>query len=271
MPELPEVETTRRGIEAALQNQIVSKLIIRNPNLRWHVPATIPGQVANQKVIGVDRRAKYLLIELENGTLILHLGMSGCLRLLPHDTPIAKHDHIDLVLSSGLCLRLNDPRRFGSLHWTTNNPNEHRLLNHLGPEPLTRAFSAKHLHDASRNRKTAIKTFIGDNKVVVGVGNIYASESLFLAGIHPTRPANEVSLTEYQLLTAAIKKTLKKAIQAGGTTLKDFRSSDGKPGYFQQKLKVYGRTDEPCHTCTHPIEDLVLTGRRAFYCPSCQK
>ncbi len=271
MPELPEVETTRRGIEAAINQQILEKLIVREPRLRWPIPADLAKDIGKQGVLGVSRRAKYLLIELERGTVILHLGMSGCLRLLPSDTPVVKHDHVDLVFDSGMCLRLNDPRRFGSLHWTTDDPADHKLLKHLGPEPLTRNFSGAYLHQAALNRKTCIKTFIGDNKIVVGVGNIYASEALFLAGIHPKRAAGKVSLARMNELVKAIKVTLKKAIKAGGTTLKDFRSSDGKPGYFQQKLQVYGRAGEACYRCDKRICDEVLNGRRAFYCKSCQR
>lgn len=271
MPELPEVETTYRGIEPAIREQVLQKLVVREPRLRWPIPADLAEQIGEQAVLGVSRRAKYLLVKLEQGTLILHLGMSGCLRLLPSDTPAIKHDHVDLVFGSGMCLRLNDPRRFGSLHWTTEDPAEHKLLKHLGPEPLTRAFSGQYLHQAALNRKICIKTFIGDNKIVVGVGNIYASEALFLAAIHPKRAAGKVSLARMNELVKAIKITLKKAIKAGGTTLKDFRSSDGKPGYFQQKLQVYGRTGEACFRCETNIHDEVLNGRRAFYCKQCQR
>jgi formamidopyrimidine-DNA glycosylase len=271
MPELPEVETTRRGIELAIQQQVLEKLIVRNHNLRWPVPSGLDKLVCGQTVQQISRRAKYLLIELEHGTIILHLGMSGYLRLLPADTPLIKHDHIDLVFASGSCLRFNDARRFGSLHWTTDDPNEHPLLNHLGPEPLTRHFSARYLHRVAQKRKTAIKTFIGDNKIVVGVGNIYASESLFLAGIHPEQAAQTISLERYQDLVKAIKLTLRKAIKAGGTTLKDFRNSEGKPGYFKQQLQVYGRSGEHCYRCDSIIRDKIINGRRAFYCAGCQR
>lgn len=271
MPELPEVETTRRGIEQAALNRVLEKLVVRNPNLRWPIPAELPKQIGRQTIRRVDRRAKYLLLELETGTLILHLGMSGCLRIMPHDTPVEKHDHVDLVLADGQCLRFNDPRRFGSLHWTTDEPNTHKLLHHLGPEPLTADFSGRYLYDCAQNRKTCIKTFIGDNKIVVGVGNIYASEALFLARIHPKRAAGKISLKRFERLADAIKITLEKAIKAGGTTLKDFYGSDGKPGYFSHELQVYGRSGEDCPQCQTAIKDEVLNGRRAFFCSRCQR
>lgn len=271
MPELPEVETTCRGIEPIINQRVLQKLIVRNRQLRWPIPVGLEKQVNGQRIVGVNRRAKYMLIQLEHGTLILHLGMSGYLRLLASDTPIIKHDHVDLVFDCGLCLRLNDARRFGCLDWTTDDPAQHILLKHLGPEPLTPNFSAQYLYHASRKRKTAIKTFIGNNQIVVGIGNIYASESLFLAGIHPKLAAGSISLERYQLLVKAIKLTLKKAIKAGGTSFKDFRNSEGKPGYFKQQLQVYGRAGKHCYRCDTIIRDETINGRRAFYCCSCQR
>lgn len=271
MPELPEVETTCKGIAKHLTNKTIAKIIIRQPKLRWPIPSRLKQILPQQKIISVKRRAKYILISTTSGTLILHLGMSGSLRIVKATTPFDKHDHFDLILTNGNCLRLHDPRRFGAVLWTTKPPLEHKLLCKLGPEPLTKNFNAEDLYKKSRKRKVTIKQFIMDAQVVVGVGNIYASEALFLAGIHPRKTADSINLTRYEKLVKAIKKVLTAAIKQGGTTLKDFTQSNGKPGYFQQQLNVYGRKDEPCLVCKKPISHCVLGQRATYYCTQCQK
>lgn len=271
MPELPEVETTRRGIAPHLENNTITNVIVRNRSLRWPIPTGLKTKLNDHKILSVTRRAKYLLIKTDVGTLILHLGMSGSLRILPCDEIVDKHDHFELQFKDGSCLRLRDPRRFGAVLWTKDNPYQHKLLINLGPEPLDKTFNADLLFEKSRKRKTTIKQFIMDAKIVVGVGNIYASESLFLAGINPKKLAGKITKTQAKELAAAIKKILTAAIKQGGTTLKDFKSSDGKPGYFQQKLKVYGRKDDACITCKKPIKQITLGQRSTFYCSNCQK
>lgn len=271
MPELPEVETTRSGIAPHIENNIITKVIVRNRSLRWPIPNGLNKKLENQKILSVIRRAKYLLLKTKVGTLIIHLGMSGSLRILNTSEPVQKHDHFELQFKDGVCLRLRDPRRFGCVLWTKDDPLKHKLLTNLGPEPLENEFSAELLFEKSRKRKTTIKQFIMDAKIVVGVGNIYASEALFLAGIHPKRLAGKITKQNAKDLTAAIKKILKQAIKQGGTTLKDFKSSDGKPGYFQQKLKVYDRKDEACVSCKKPIKQITLGQRSTFYCSNCQK
>lgn len=271
MPELPEVETTCKGIAPHIENNTITKVIVRNRSLRWPIPTGLNAKLATKKITSVTRRAKYILINTDIGALIIHLGMSGSLRILSSDEEVEKHDHFELQFKDGLCLRLRDPRRFGCVLWEKNDPLTHKLLINLGPEPLEKAFNAELLFEKSRKRKTTIKQFIMDSKVVVGVGNIYASESLFLSGINPKRLAGKITKKNAQELTSAIKKILKQAIKQGGTTLKDFRSSDGKPGYFQQKLKVYDRKDESCVKCKKPIKQIILGQRSTFYCSHCQK
>jgi formamidopyrimidine-DNA glycosylase len=271
MPELPEVETTRRGIAPHLLHRRVTAVVVRNSRLRWPVPAALTRTLPGQLIHAIERRAKYLLLRADTGTLILHLGMSGSLRLLPAETPAQKHDHLDIVLDDGHCLRLTDPRRFGAALWCTGDANLHALLRGLGPEPLGEDFDGAHLFARARRRKGAAKQFIMDGKVVVGVGNIYASESLFLAGIHPERAAGRISLERYERLAAAIKEVLSAAILAGGTTLRDFVGGDGKPGYFAQQLRVYGRTGQPCLQCGTPIRQVVTGQRSTYYCPHCQR
>ena len=271
MPELPEVETTRRGIAPHIENNTITNIIVRNRSLRWPIPTGLKTKLKGQTIHSVVRRAKYLLINTDAGTLILHLGMSGSLRILPLDETVDKHDHFEIQFKDGSCLRLRDPRRFGAVLWTKNDPAGHNLLASLGPEPLDKTFNAELLFEKSRKRKTTIKQFIMDAKIVVGVGNIYASESLFLAGINPKKQAGKITRAQCKELTDAIKKILKDAIKQGGTTLKDFKSSDGKPGYFQQKLKVYDRKDEPCIKCKKPIKQITLGQRSTFYCSHCQK
>ncbi|MCG6941877.1 MAG: bifunctional DNA-formamidopyrimidine glycosylase/DNA-(apurinic or apyrimidinic site) lyase [Thiohalocapsa sp.] len=271
MPELPEVETALRGIAPHLANRRILRLVARERRLRWPVPESVDAVVAGQRITALARRAKYLLLELEHGSLILHLGMSGSLRVLPADTPPGPHDHIDLVLDNGRCLRLRDPRRFGSLHWAEPPVEAHPLLASLGPEPLSPAFDGAYLHRLSRGRRAPVKTFIMDSHVVVGVGNIYASEALHRAGIHPHRPAGRIALPRYQRLAAAIKTVLTAAIAEGGTSLRDFVQEDGNPGYFARALRVYGRTGLPCPTCGTPIRQQRIGQRSSFYCPRCQR
>lgn len=271
MPELPEVETTCKGIAPHIENNTITKVIVRNRSLRWPIPTGLNKKFTTQKIISVTRRAKYILVNTNIGTLIIHLGMSGSLRILDSTEPVEKHDHFELQFEDGISLRLRDPRRFGCVLWEKDNPCEHKLLVNLGPEPLDEKFYAELLFEKSRKRKTTIKQFIMDAKIVVGVGNIYASESLFLAGINPKKLAGKITKQNSLDLTAAIKKILKQAIKQGGTTLKDFTSIDGKPGYFQQKLKVYNRTDEPCVKCKKSIKQITLGQRSTFYCSSCQK
>ena len=269
MPELPEVETTRRGIAPHLEGQRVSRVIVRERRLRWPIPEDLDVRLSGQRIVLVERRAKYLLINAEVGTLISHLGMSGNLRLVEAGLPAAKHEHVDIELESGLALRYTDPRRFGAMLWSLD-PLNHELLVRLGPEPLTDLFDGERLFQLSRKRSMAVKPFIMDNAVVVGVGNIYANEALFAAGVRPTRPAGQVSHEECQRLAAAIRATLLRAIEAGGSTLRDFTDAIGKPGYFQQHYAVYGRDGLPCHACATLVQHTRLGQRSSFYCPHCQ-
>jgi formamidopyrimidine-DNA glycosylase len=270
MPELPEVETTLRGIEPMLRGRRIAAVAVRNPALRWPIPAEIV-RAEGQRVLGCRRRAKYLLVELEAGGLLMHLGMSGSLRVCdPGDAP-RTHDHFDLILDNGRCVRFNDPRRFGALLWWEADPDGHMLLRDLGPEPLSDGFSGAHLWRRSRGRKGAVKTFIMDSHVVVGVGNIYASEALYMAGIHPARPAGRVSAARYDALAAAIRDVLERAIRHGGTTLRDFADSAGNPGYFAQELLAYEREGHPCFQCGAPIRRRVIGQRSSYFCPRCQR
>lgn len=270
MPELPEVETSRQGIIPHLEGRRVINLTVRAPRLRWPIPPELAAELPGQRIMSVTRRGKYLLLSAQTGTIILHLGMSGCLRILPVGTPPKLHDHVDLELEQGKILRFSDPRRFGALLWTTQDPKLHPLLAKLGPEPLNDEFSGEYLFSQSRGRKTAIKLLIMNSQVVVGVGNIYANEALFSAGIRPQRPCGKVSLVEYKRLAKAIKNTLTKAIKAGGTTLRDFASTDGKPGYFRHELQVYAREGENCLRCHTPLKTSRLGQRATVYCSSCQ-
>lgn len=270
MPELPEVETVRKGITPAILNHRITGIIIRQPKLRYPIPSQLKQILPGLTITKISRRSKYLLLETELGCLIIHLGMSGRIHVLKDAPPAAKHDHVDILFDNNICLRYHDPRRFGMILWTHEPAEQHTLLTRLGPEPLTRKFNCDYLYDQSRQRSIPIKQFIMDSKVVVGVGNIYASEALFAAGIHPQRAANKVSPTRYALLVDHIKAVLKKAIKAGGTTLKDFSNSTGQPGYFQQKLSVYGRQNEPCKKCKTPIKKMLIGQRSTFYCPACQ-
>jgi formamidopyrimidine-DNA glycosylase len=269
MPELPEVETTRRGIEPHINQQTITGAVIRQPKLRWPIPASLPGKIKNSKIKSVSRRAKYLLLETTKGTLIMHLGMSGSLRILPAGTPAGAHDHFDLVFGNQ-CLRLRDPRRFGAVLWTEADVNGHKLIQTLGPEPLGNDFDCDYLYAKSRHRNVSIKNLIMNAHIVVGVGNIYASESLFMAGINPKRKAGSIARKRYARLVEAIKNVLTKAIEQGGTTLRDFANEDGKPGYFSQQLQVYGRKGEACYQCAAPIQQVTLGQRSTFFCPHCQ-
>ncbi len=270
MPELPEVETTRQGIEAHVLGKTIVRIVVRNPHLRWPVPASLNKRLKDEKILKVDRRGKYILLKVNAGTTLIHLGMSGSLRIIAATTPAEKHDHVDFVLDSGKCIRLRDPRRFGSVLWAGKQPFQHRLLRRLGPEPLSDAFTDDYLYANSRQRKQAIKTFIMDSHVVVGVGNIYASEALFRCGIHPQRAAGKIAKCRYINLVNAIKQVLNDAISSGGTSLRDFVSSEGAPGYFARQLNVYGRQHQPCLTCNRPIRQITIAQRSTFYCPACQ-
>jgi formamidopyrimidine-DNA glycosylase len=270
MPELPEVETTRQGIAPHITGKRIRQVVIRQPQLRWPIPADLPQRLAGCKLLRVDRRGKYLLLIFHHGTLIIHLGMSGSLRIVSQQCSEQKHDHFDLQLSGGKQLRLRDPRRFGAVLWTEDPPSQHPLIASLGPEPLSEAFDGNYLHGQGKGRRLPIKQLIMDSKTVVGVGNIYANESLFKSGIRPTRPSNRISLSRYQRLADAIKATLEAAIAQGGTTLRDFQREDGRPGYFSQQLQVYGKAGTACPVCGKPILSKTIAQRSTYYCSNCQ-
>jgi len=279
MPELPEVEITRRGLFSIL-NQTVKNVVIRNASMRWPIPEHLPQTLLNQKLLGLRRRAKYILADfgatsndevVKSGTLLLHLGMSGSIRLLDRNYPPEKHDHFDIEFNNGQVLRLRDPRRFGAVLWGGLESNKHVLLSALGPEPLEEDFHAMYLYNELHRRSAAIKVAIMDSHLVVGVGNIYASESLFRARIHPETPAKQLSLKQCEKLVTEIKATLNDALNAGGSSLRDFFGADGNPGYFQQEYFAYGRTDEPCKVCSKPIKCIRLGQRSTFFCNHCQK
>lgn len=269
MPELPEVETTRRGISPHILNRRITDITVRNPQLRWPVAPELGG-LTGQAIQAVGRRGKYLLLTVSNGTLLVHLGMSGSLRICEPQAAMRPHDHIRLAFEHGIELRFHDPRRFGSWLWGGAQPLAHPLLCDLGPEPLSAAFTAEHLHAAARGRRVPIKSLLMDAKVVVGVGNIYANEALFAAGIDPRRPAAQTHYAELQQLCEAIRQILAKAIAQGGTTLRDFLREDGNPGYFRQQLNVYDRTGQQCRRCGAAIHSLRLAQRSTFFCPHCQ-
>jgi formamidopyrimidine-DNA glycosylase len=271
MPELPEVETTLRGVGPYVIDQTVEKVIVRQAKLRVPVSSGLGSRLRGQIIRGVERRAKYLLFRFDCGTLSIHLGMSGRLQVLPVDTPAKKHDHVDLVLRNGTCLRLRDPRRFGHVVWLGKRPQYSKWLAHLGPEPFNADFNGDYLYRCGRGRKVTIKQFIMDGRIVVGIGNIYASEALYLSRIHPKRQAGRISRKRYHRLCLAIQCVLKDAIEAGGTTLQDFRSVDGRSGYFQQKLAVYGRDGHPCYNCRTLVRRVLVGQRSGFYCPRCQR
>ena len=285
MPELPEVETTRRGLAPHLEGKRIRGVVLRRPDLRWPIPAEIESLLPGQRIDAVRRRAKYLLLETQAGSALLHLGMTGSLRVLPASTPVTAHDHVDLQLSSGRVMRFNDPRRFGSLLWQPAGE-IHELLRSLGPEPLADnldndapgndvfnggAFNGDYLFERSRGRKAPVKTFLMDQRIVVGVGNIYAAESLFQAGISPLRAAGTVSRDRYVALADAVKKILAHAITRGGTTLRDFISPDGAPGYFEQELSAYGRGGQPCPRCGRALKSADIGQRASVWCSHCQR
>jgi len=271
MPELPEVETTCRGIAPHITGKTISRIIVRNRNLRWPVSRRLEQAVTGQTIEDVSRRAKYLLMKTGSGTLMLHLGMSGSLRIVNAIVPPEKHDHVDLVFPHYMTLRFTDPRRFGSLHWTTRPPEQHRLLRDLGVEPLGDDLNGDYLFEKSRGRKVDVKQFIMNSHIVVGIGNIYASESLYMAGINPKRAAGRISRDKYGLLAEVIKEVLNESISQGGTTLRNFVNDEGKPGYFRLHLNVYGKTGEPCISCRVPIREIRQGQRSTFYCPKCQR
>lgn len=270
MPELPEVETTRRGLAPHVEKKRVTSVLLRRPDLRWPIPPEVSERLPGQRIDAVRRRAKYLLLDTAAGSALLHLGMSGSLRVLPGKTHPAAHDHVDIALDSGRVLRFNDPRRFGCLLWQA--PGEtHELLRDLGPEPLSDAFDGDYLFERSRGRSAPVKTFLMDQRIVVGVGNIYAAEALFAAGVSPLRAAGRVSRERYGLLAEEVKRILAHAIARGGTTLRDFLNPDGAPGYFEQELSAYGRGGEPCPRCGRPLKEASLGQRTTVWCGHCQR
>jgi formamidopyrimidine-DNA glycosylase len=271
MPELPEVETARRGILPHLQGRRITGVVVREPRLRWPVPEDLERRLRGQRIEAVQRRAKYLLIRLGEGTVLLHLGMSGSLRVVPAEAPSGAHDHVDIVLAHGRALRLRDPRRFGALLWCGGDPLDHPLLRSLGPEPLGESFDGGYLYARARGRRLAVKAFLMDSHVVAGLGNIYANEALFEAGVHPGRAAGRIAQARYGRLARCIKRVLEAAIEQGGTTLRDFVREDGRPGYFRNKLQVYARADRPCPRCAGPLRGLVLGQRATVFCPRCQR
>ncbi|MDT0619749.1 bifunctional DNA-formamidopyrimidine glycosylase/DNA-(apurinic or apyrimidinic site) lyase [Salinisphaera sp. P385] len=270
MPELPEVETTRRGLAPHVVGRRVVEVTVREPRLRWPVTPQLSRDLPGRRIDNLTRRAKYLLLAAGDGHLLMHLGMSGRLRVVPADTPAGLHDHLDIRLDSGQVMRLNDPRRFGCALWLRQPPDEHALIAGLGPEPLSDAFNGDWLYARSRGRRAAVKAFIMDAANVVGVGNIYASEALFEAGIHPSRPAGRIGPARYARLVEAIKQTLARAIDAGGTTLRDYIGVDGGTGWFQLSLAVYGREGRPCPRDATPIRRRIIGQRSTFFCPRCQ-
>jgi formamidopyrimidine-DNA glycosylase len=276
MPELPEVETTRRGIEAAVVGRTIDDWVVRNAALRW--PVDLPASLQGQRIVTLGRRGKYLLLHTAGegsrrikGGLIIHLGMSGSLRVVDANTEVRKHDHLDLILSAGVILRLHDPRRFGSLHYCSAPLAAHFLLKHLGVEPLEKHFSGAYLKAQAKGRRVAVKNFLMNAQVVVGVGNIYANEALFVAGIRPTTAAQNVTLAAYEALAVAVREVLQSAIQMGGTTLRDYVGGNGEVGYFKQVLNVYGREGEMCNLCDTKLKSLRLGQRATVYCPKCQR
>lgn len=270
MPELPEVETICQGLLPHIKGKKITHVEIRHKQLRWPIPNNLAKIITGQTIKNLSRRAKYLLLKLQTGTVIIHLGMSGRLVLFPIDTPARIHDHVDFYINNKYCLRFRDPRRFGAILWTEEDPLQHILLKNLGPEPLTPDFNAQILFEKTRKNKKAIKLWLMDSQKVSGVGNIYANEALFVAKIHPQFPACQLSKADCQCLVTAIKAVLKKAIKKGGTTLKDFVGAHGMPGYFQQKLFVYGRENKPCRKCKTLLIDINLGQRSTVFCPKCQ-
>jgi len=271
MPELPEVETTRRGLAPHIVGRRIERVLVREPRLRWPIAPELASDLAGRRIERLRRRAKYLILDLDRGAVILHLGMSGALGLVASGTPAAKHDHVDLVIEGGRALRLTDPRRFGSLHFVVGDPAEHPLLRPLGPEPLSEEFSAERLHAATRGRRASIKETLMNARVVAGVGNIYANEALYRAGIHPRTAAGRIGIHRYASLVQAVRETLADAIRAGGSSLRDWRHADGSLGYFQQQYFVYGRAGEACRRCRGTIRELRQGQRATYFCARCQR
>jgi formamidopyrimidine-DNA glycosylase len=270
MPELPEVETTRRGLAPWLVGQRIARTVARTPRLRWPVPAEFTSRLPGARVTGLDRRAKWLFLRTDRGTALLHLGMTGSYRVFSGDQPPGIHDHLDIVTGDGPTVRFHDPRRFGSVLWTEEDPALHPLIAPLGPEPLGDEFTGAYLHARSRKRSVAIKPHLMNAHIVVGVGNIYASEALFRAGIHPARAAGRIALPRLDALVTAVREVLTESIRSGGTTLRDYYNGDGQPGYFAQRLQVYDRAGRPCRNCQTPLKQVVLGQRSSYYCPRCQ-
>ncbi len=271
MPELPEVETTRRGVAPWLEGVDIERLVVRDRRLRWPVPRGLEARVAGKRILAVERRGKYLLLRLDDGGMLLHLGMSGSLRVLDEGSEAGPHDHVDLVTRDGKVLRFRDPRRFGCLLWQAGDVADHPLLKSLGVEPLSEEFDGHWLWRHAHRRRAAIKSIIMNARIVVGVGNIYAAEALHGAGIHPQREGTRISTARYRALAEEIQETLRAAIEQGGTTLRDFTRADGNPGYFSQKLKVYDREGEACYRCQRPVRRIVSGQRATYYCPGCQR
>ena len=271
MPELPEVETVCRGISPHTVGQVITNVVVRDRRLRWPIPEGLETTLQGLSINRIERRAKYLLLHFDASYLIIHLGMSGRLYLVKTGTAPEKHAHLDIDLNSGQSLRFTDPRRFGCVLWQQGKETTHKLLAKLGPEPLGEEFNGDYLYQKSRKRQVPIKTFLMNNHIVVGVGNIYANEALFIAGIRPTKPASKLSKAKAELLVSAIKQVLAKAIAQGGTTLKDFVGGDGKPGYFAQELEVYGRVGLPCNQCGKELNEIRMNNRSTVFCTICQK
>lgn len=271
MPELPEVETTRRGVGPLLEGRRVSTVTVHDPRLRQPVPADLAARLTGERLASVGRRAKYLLFRFPAGTAIVHLGMSGSLRVVPAREPRLPHDHVEIAFGREHVLRLRDPRRFGLVLFSEQAPEDHPLLAHLGPEPFDAGFDGAYLHALAQGRRAAVKNFIMDGRIVVGVGNIYASEALFRAGIHPARPAGRIGRARYEALTGHVRDVLGEAIAAGGTTLRDFVRNDGSPGYFRHDLRVYGRAGESCVVCGDDVRMRVIGQRSSFFCARCQR
>ena len=270
MPELPEVETTRRELEPRIVGRCVSRVLVRQPRLRWPVPPEFASLLEGQRVDRLDRRAKYLLAGTRKGTVLVHFGMAGSLRTVPDREPPGPHDHVDWVLDDGLVLRYRDPRRFGAMLWCKGPPAHHPLLRRLGPEPFSAAFRGDWLHRRSRGRRTAVKSFLMDGRIVAGVGNIYANEALFEAGIHPGRAAGRIARGRYETLAAAVRRILALAIGAGGTSFRDYLRTDGKPGRFQTRLLAYDRAGEACVRCGATLRGRIIAQRSSVWCPRCQ-
>ena len=271
MPELPEVETTRRGIAPHLTQARIKAVTVRDHRLRWPIPRNLAATLEGAIVTGVRRRAKYLLFDTSHGCLLVHLGMSGSLRLVGAGEQPRRHDHVDIRFDHGLTLRYHDPRRFGCILWAGSEPFDHPLLTRLGVEPLQEAFRGDYLYERSRGRRLAVKPFLMDSHIVVGVGNIYANEALFMAGIRPSRAAGRIALVRYRRLAEAVREVLQRAIESGGTTLRDFVNGDGNPGYFRQRLNVYARSGEPCRRCGTALRLSREQQRATFFCPFCQR